>query len=302
MKRQHKVTEEEAKTRLDKLLSTLEPDYARNQVQQWIKSGHVFINNQHAKANYKCRVDEIIEWSIPQEVLLTIEPESIPLHVVYEDNYLAIINKPQGMLIHPTQQVQTNTLVNALTYHFADLSTLGGDERPGIVHRLDKDTSGIVVIAKDDRTHADLQLQFKQKTVTRIYEAIVDRMITPDNGIIQAPIGRHPTQRYKRTVTTEGREAETQFQVIKRLHFHTHVECQLLTGRTHQIRVHLDYMGHPIVGDPLYNDNPKQMVEGQALFARELHFIHPHSKELMIFQVEQPSYFANFLKKVARMS
>lgn len=298
----HKVTKEEVNIRLDKLFATLEPTYARNQIQQWIKKGYVLINDQQEKANYKCRLEDIVTWSIPEEKPIIIVPEAIPLDIVYEDEYVAIINKPKGMLIHPTEQEQTNTLVNALLYRYNTLSTLSGKERLGIVHRLDKDTSGIVVIAKDNATHAHLQKQFQAQTVTRIYEAIVEKIIDNDEGIIQAPIGRHPTQRYKRTVLSDGREAETHFKVLERFQKHTHVQCELITGRTHQIRVHFNYMNHPLVGDPLYNDNPKQIAQEQALFARELHIIHPYTNELMIFKVQQPTYFTKLLKKVATMS
>lgn len=302
MKRKHNVALEEIGIRIDKLMLKLEPSYARNQIQQWIKNGQLLVNKKQIKPNYKCKEHDQVEWTILEETPVTILPEAISLDILYEDEYLVVINKPKGMLIHPTKQVHTNTLVNGLLYHFKKLSTLSGDERPGIVHRLDKDTSGVLIIAKDNATHAHLQEQFKKQTVTRLYEAIVHGVVGPNKGIIKAPIGRHPTQRLKRMVIPEGKNAETHFVTLQRMNSYTHLHCKLVTGRTHQIRVHLDYIEHPIIGDTLYNPKQNQPLQGQALFAKEIQFIHPNTNERMTFSVAAPTYFMNLLKKLERMS
>jgi len=289
--------------RIDKLIMSYEPTYARNQIQQWIKTGHVLVNDMEVKSNYKCKENDVVEWEIPKEVPVEIFPEPLSLDVVYEDDYLIVINKEKGMLVHPTKQEQTNTLVNGLIYYYNKLSTLSGEIRPGIVHRLDRDTSGVIVIAKDDTTHSRLQKQFKQQTVKRLYEAIVYGIVEQNKGIIKAPIARHPTQRLKRIVdATRGKEAETHFQVLNRMKDYTHLQCELITGRTHQIRVHLEYMNHPIVGDTLYNVKSNQLIEGQALYAKEIELTHPHTNERMRFTVKQPTYFTELLQKLQRMS
>lgn len=302
MTHQHIVKLEEANIRLDKLLTNLDSSYSRHQVQQWIKAGLVFVDGEKGKANYKCKEGSIIQWSIPVEEEIVIQPEEIPLEILYEDNYILLVNKPTGMLVHPTKQIQTNTLVNALKYHSSTLSNLSGEERAGIVHRLDKDTSGVMIVAKDNASHEHLQQQFKQQTVRRIYEAIVDGVVSPNKGIIQAPIGRDPNQRLKRTVDPDGKEAVTHFDVLRRFNQHTHVQCELMTGRTHQIRVHMKYMNHAIIGDYLYSDKTSEFIQGQALFAKELQFIHPHTLENMTIMVEQPPYFYNLLKKLEKMA
>lgn len=296
------VSKERIGTRIDKLLLSYEPTYARNQIQAWIKKGHVLVNKTEVKANYKCKENDVIEWDVPKESPIEIIPEPVPLDIIYEDDYLIVINKAKNMLVHPTKQEQTNTLVNGLIYHYDMLSTLSGKARPGIVHRLDRDTSGVIVIAKDDSTHSDLQEQFKQQTVKRLYETIVYGVVEQNKGVIKAPIVRHPTQRLKRIVDAKGKEAETRFQVLHRMETYTHLQCELITGRTHQIRVHLDYMYHPIVGDMLYNAKQNQPVQGQALFAKEIEFTHPHTKERVRFTVRQPTYFTQLLQNLARMS
>src|SRR5699024_1995739 len=188
-----------------------------------------------------------------------------------------VINKPKGLLVHPTPTVTSMTLVNGLMYHCSQLSDIGGNERPGIVHRLDKDTSGILVIAKDNKTHEHLKNQFQTKTVKRIYEAICFGVMSHTKGVIKAPIGRNPNNRLQMAVVPSGKKAETHFRVLTKYRQHTHVECELKTGRTHQIRVHLKYMNHPIVGDEVYCRKKTNLIKGQALFAKQLGFIHPHS-------------------------
>jgi len=296
------VSKDHIGVRIDKLILSYEPTYARNQIQQWIKTGYVLVNNMEVKSNYKCKENDVIEWEIPKEEPVEIAPEPMSLDIVYEDDYIIIINKAKGMLVHPTKQEQANTLVNGLIYHYHKLSTLSGELRPGIVHRLDRDTSGVMVIAKDNTTHSRLQEQFKQHTVKRLYEAIVYGIVEQNKGVIKAPIARHPTQRLKRMVEMEGKEAETHFQVLNRMEAYTHLQCELITGRTHQIRVHLNYINHPIVGDTLYNSTSNQLIEGQALYAKEIEFIHPHTNERMRFTVKQPTYFSQLLQKLERMS
>lgn len=299
---QHLVNVKEANMRLDKLLTELEPSYSRHQVQQWIKAGLVLVDGKKEKANYKCKEGSNIQWSIPAEPQILIKAEAIPLEILYEDDYLLLVNKAKGMLVHPTKQMETNTLVNALKYHCVTLSNVSGAERPGIVHRLDKDTSGIMIVAKDNVTHEHLQQQFKQQTVRRIYEAVVHGIVSPNQGIVQAPIGRDPNQRFKRKVVTEGKDAITHFDVLQRFNDYTYVQCELKTGRTHQIRVHMSYMNHPIVGDHLYGPSNSLLTEGQALFAKELQFVHPYTKEQMTMNVEQPTYFNNLLKNLEKMA
>jgi len=294
---QHIVKEEHVGTRLDKLLTDLNEDYSRQQIQTWIKKNDVTVNGEYVKANYKCKLNDEIEWEIPSENEQTfvIHPELIPLDILYEDDYLLVLNKPKGMLVHPTQAVQSNTLVNGLKNYTGQLSNSSGDHRPGIVHRLDKDTSGLLVVAKDNHTHDQLQVQFQAQTVTRIYEAIVEGVVLHQSGIIQAPIGRNPKNRLQMAVVTEGKDAETHFQVLKRFSNHTHIACTLKTGRTHQIRVHLKYMKHPIVGDEVYG-KISDYIQGQALHAKQLSFVHPQLKQKMTFTAEPPEEFEKLLQ------
>ncbi len=296
------ANEKEVGLRLDKLLTLKNPDYSRQQVQSWIKDGHVTVNNNTQKTNYKIRESDEIVWIIPEKVERKIEPENIPLTILYEDDWLVVINKERGMLVHPTIQQTSGTLVNALMYHFQSLSNVNGEERPGIVHRLDKDTSGLIIIAKTNEVHIDLQKQFASHTVYRKYEAVVFGVVNHDHGIIDAPIGRDPHNRLRMAVTSSGKYAETHFDVIERFNQHTHVACELITGRTHQIRVHMKYMKHPIVGDPVYSRKKSKLLTSQALFAKELKFNHPVTKEELHFEVEQPSYIVsllNHLRKIA---
>ena len=298
----HQIMEEEEGTRLDKLLTNINTEYSRQQIQQWIKGNNVTVNNKIQKANYKCKDGDIIEWSIPVEQSTEIKAEPIPLDILFEDDYLLIVNKPKGMLVHPTHSVTTNTLVNGLLHHCKHLSNLSGDDRPGIVHRLDKDTSGALLIAKDNDTHEHLKKQFQERTVTRIYEAICFGIMSHSKGVIKAPIGRNPKNRLQMAVVEDGREAETHFRVLKRFQQYTYVECELKTGRTHQIRVHLKYMNHPIVGDEVYCRKKSSLIKGQALFSRELGFTHPKTGERKTFAVDQPKDFKNLLQRLENMS
>lgn len=296
------VTEKEQGDRLDKIVKHLNETYSRQQIQAWIKQKNVTVNEEVQKANYRLKSGDQIAWRIPEEKQLMIEKEDTPLDILYEDDFLLVINKPKGMLVHPTPTVKKNTLVNALKFHTSSLSDLGGEERPGIVHRLDQDTSGALVVAKDNKTHEHLKNQFKNHSVIRIYEAVVFGVIAHDKGIIKAPIGRNPKKRLEMAVVKNGKQAETHFQVLQRFKQYTHVQCELKTGRTHQIRVHMKYMNHPIVGDEVYCRKKSTLIKGQALFAKQLSFVHPYTKERLTFIVEYPPYFNNLLEKIMKIS
>jgi len=292
---EHVVKQSEENFRLDKLLVMLNEGHSRHQIQLWIKDGNVVVNGKKVKPNYKCKQDDVIMWHIAEKKPITIDAEPIALSIIYEDESVIVLNKPKGMLVHPTQTVQSGTLVNALKYHSPQLSTVSGAERPGIVHRLDQFTSGIMVVCKDDMTHEHLKRQFQQKAVTRMYEAIVYGTIAHDKGVIKAPIGRDPNNRLRMGVVSNGKEAETRFRVLGRSNDYTHVQCQLITGRTHQIRVHMKYLSHPIVGDTVYSRKKTKDIEEQALFARTLGFIHPKTEAYVEFSVAQPTEFVNLL-------
>lgn len=297
----HTVTEEQQKMRLDKLLSEINPDRSRSQIQTWIGKAHVFINGEPAKANYKCQSGDEISWSIPEIEMLSIEPEDIPLDIVYEDSDLLVVNKPKGMVVHPSAGHQSGTLVHALLHHCNDLSGINGVERPGIVHRIDKDTSGLLLVAKNDSTHVALSEQLSNKEIKRKYEAIVHGEIAHESGMIDAPIGRDPKDRQKMAVADKGKPAVTNFKVLKRFPDYTYVECQLETGRTHQIRVHMRYIGFPLVGDPKYGPRKTLDVQGQALHAKLLGFVHPSSGEWMEFEAEAPQVFQDVLAQIEKM-
>ncbi|SHF49942.1 RluA family pseudouridine synthase [Ornithinibacillus halophilus] len=289
------VEEQNSKKRIDKLLSDINPDQSRSQVQDWISKGLVTVNGNVVKANHKCHLGDKVEWSIPEVQPLEIEAENIPLDVVYEDSDVIVVNKPKGMVVHPSVGHPNGTLVNALLYHCDDLSGINGVERPGIVHRIDKDTSGLLVAAKNDVAHKRLADQLSNKTIERRYEALVHGVIEHDTGMIDAPIGRDPKDRQRMGIVENGRNAITHFRVIKRYQKYTHVECQLETGRTHQIRVHMRYIGFPLVGDPKYGPRKTLDTNGQALHAKVLGFKHPKTNEELYFEVEPPAYFNDLL-------
>lgn len=302
MKNLEKVTKQEIGMRLDKFLTLKNPQNSRQEIQSWIKNGNVLVNGFVKKANYKVTIFDEIVWKIPQEVKPNIEPENIPLEIIYEDDYILVINKERGMIVHPTVHKTSGTLVNALLYYSNKLSNFSGDERPGIVHRLDKDTSGVMVIAKTNEAHEHLQNQFMTNTVYRKYEAVVYGMINHNHGIIDAPIGRDPNNRFKRTVISNGRNAKTKFNVIEHFNQYTHVACELITGRTHQIRVHMQYLNNPIIGDPIYSNIKTSLLSNQALYAKELKFTHPGTKEYLTFKIEQPIYIKTLLDKLRKMT
>ena len=283
--------------RLDKALADL-TTLSRSQANEEIKKGTVLVNGKAAKAKYAVKVGDVITYEIPEDEILDYEAEDIPLDIIYEDEDVAVINKPQGMVVHPSAGHTSGTLVNALMYHIEDLSTINGVVRPGIVHRIDKDTSGLLMIAKNDTSHKALAEELKDKKSLRKYLAIVHGNLPNDRGMIEAPIGRSEKDRKKQAVTAKGKEAVTRFQVLERFGNYTLVELTLETGRTHQIRVHMAYIGHPVAGDPLYG--PRKTLKGQRQFlhARTLGFTHPRTGEVMTFTAEAPAIFQERLEEL----
>lgn len=296
------ISQQNVGERIDKLLVRLNPDITRSQIQRWITDKNVTVNDVPVKPNYKCQLNDQIKWKVPEKKPLALTPEPIPLSIIYEDCDLLIINKPANMVVHPSKMHPTGTLVNALLHHVKQLSTIGGEHRPGIVHRLDKDTSGLLVIAKNDETHQMLAQQLQDRTMERIYEAIVEGDVDHDEGVIDAPIGRNPQHRVQMAIVDSGKAAVTHFNVIKRYAAHTHLACRLTTGRTHQIRVHLSYINHPIVGDPIYNERHHQQGQKLALFSKKLSFEHPHNKEWLTFEIDTPESFKHTLSDIEKRS
>lgn len=283
--------------RLDKVCSEIFSDYSRSQIKQLLDGGNITVNGKTEKAKYKVKSGDVIRLEEPETKTLELRPENIPLDIVYEDDDVIVINKPQGMVVHPAPGHDEHTLVNALLYH-CPLSTINGTFRPGIVHRIDKDTSGLLMVAKNDKAHRSLAKQLKNKTNIREYVALVHGRIAEDEGTINAPIGRSLKDRKKQAVVKDGRNAVTHFEVLKRYRDYTFVKCILETGRTHQIRVHMKYIGHPLVGDPLYG--PKKTIKGngQFLHAGKLGFVHPTTEKLLIFEAPLPKIFQECLEKL----
>lgn len=286
--------------RLDVFLVGKKTPFSRAHIQRWIAGGAVLVNAQREKANHKLCAGDRVEICLPDVQESEILPEPIPLDVLYEDQDIIVLNKARGMVVHPAAGAASGTLVHALLYHCKDLSGINGVIRPGIVHRLDKDTSGVMVAAKQDAAHVDLAEQIRLKTAHRIYQAIVCGKIAEENGVIHAPIGRHPTERKKMAVVPSGKEASTSFRVIERFPLHTLVECRLKTGRTHQIRVHMAYIGHPLLGDPKYGRKSSFAIEGQALHSCALELTHPRTKERMRFTAEMPQDMQDVLQVLRR--
>ncbi|SDL76192.1 RluA family pseudouridine synthase [Sediminibacillus halophilus] len=296
----HTVQADQIGLRIDKLLADVNEDASRSQVQEWIKEGLVYVDGSQVKSNHKCLEGEKISWEVPEPGELEITAEDIPLSIVYEDSSLLVVNKPKGMVVHPSAGHHTGTMVNALLYHCNDLSGINGVIRPGIVHRIDKDTTGLLVVAKNDQAHLSLAEQLKDKTMSRKYQAIVHGDIQHEYGTIDAPLGRDPKDRQKQAVVRDGRSAVTHFQVIDRFGSFTHVECVLETGRTHQIRVHMKYIGHPLAGDPKYGPRKTLDIEGQALHAGLLGFSHPQTGEWMEFEAPLPDELQTILAKLRK--
>jgi len=293
------VHEEHKGERIDKYLTAVEADWSRTQVQQWIKEDRVLVNGNAVKANYKVQDGDAVSVHVPEPEPLDVTAEPMDLDIYYEDQDVLVVNKPRGMVVHPAPGHLTGTLVNGLMAHCDDLSGINGVMRPGIVHRIDKDTSGLLMVAKNDMAHESLVNQLVNKTVTRKYTALVHGVIPHDHGTIDAPIGRDKKDRQSMTVTREnGKHAVTHFEVIERFDDFTVVECQLETGRTHQIRVHMKYIDFPLAGDPKYG--PKKTVDfnGQVLHAGVLGFDHPRTGEYVEFEAPLPDDMKNLLDKI----
>lgn len=283
--------------RIDKyLLDKL--DISRNKIQKLINDNNILVNGKSVKASYIVRVDDLIECDFLYKEKIDILPEDIPLDIVYEDDDLLVVNKPSGMVVHPAVGNYSHTLVNALMYHCNNLSQVNGVIRPGIVHRIDADTSGLLLVAKNDMAHVDLAKQISEKSVKREYIALVDGVIKEDTATIDAPIGRDVKNRKKMCVTADNsKDAITNIRVIERYKNSTLITCSLLTGRTHQIRVHMNYIGHSVINDPVYGS--KKLVDplfGQMLHARKIGFVHPRTHEYMEFSCEPPEKFLNILE------
>lgn len=290
-----KLTIDSAMTgRIDKELAHHLTTVSRSQLQKWIEDGNVTVNGEPVKPKYKLAVGDkvVVQPEKPQKIDL--EPENIPLDIVYEDDDVIVVNKPQGMVVHPAPGHPNHTLVNALLYH-SPLSTIKGEFRPGIVHRIDKDTSGLLMIAKNDLAHRSLAAQLKAKTNEREYVALVHGVIKEERGTIDAPLGRSKKDRKKQAVVEDGRHAVTHFKVLERFQHYTLVSCRLETGRTHQIRVHMKYIGHPLAGDPLYGPRKTLPSNGQYLHARLLGFKHPRTGKQMTFTSPLPEYFQKMI-------
>ncbi|SDI66912.1 RluA family pseudouridine synthase [Natribacillus halophilus] len=284
------VMEGEDNERIDQRLAR-DMDVSRTAIQQWITSGDVQVNGKEIKSNYKCRTGDIIEVVPPPEASpLTAQPEAIPLDIRYEDDDVLVVNKERGMVVHPAAGHASGTLVNALLHHTDALSDVNGALRPGIVHRLDKDTSGLIVVAKTNDAHEHLAKQLQTRSLTRLYIALVHGNVSHDEGTIEAPIGRDQQQRQKMAVTNvNAKEAVTHFSVLERFSEHTLVRCRLETGRTHQIRVHMTYIGHSLVADPKYGRSRSSPLAGQALHAETLAFIHPRQQEKRTLTASLPA-------------
>ena len=295
------VSEENSGVRLDKyLVETLE-GFTRSAVQKIIDGGGAEVNGLALSKNYKLRCGDKITVTVPDAKPLEVLPENIPLDIVYEDSDLLVVNKPKGMVVHPASGNYEGTLVNALMYHCkGSLSGINGVIRPGIVHRIDKNTSGLLIVAKNDLAHLGLASQIKDHSFTRAYEAVVYGNVKEESGTVNEPIGRSVKDRKKMAVTLKNsKAATTHYKVIKRYDGFTHIRCELETGRTHQIRVHMAYIGHPVAGDEVYG--PKKVIKGlngQCLHAKQIGFVHPRSGKYMEFESELPPYFTSFLNKL----
>ena len=287
--------------RIDKILTKKLSDFSRTQVQLFIQNGCVKVNDKVIKASYKVELNDCIEIHIPEPENTDVLAEDIPLDIVYEDQDVIVVNKPTGMIVHPSSGIYTGTLVNALLHHCHDLSGINGIMRPGIVHRIDKETSGLLMVAKNDMSHQNLSQQLQEHSVVRRYWALVHGLIPHEFGRIEAPIGRDPNDRQKMTCTDKNaKEAITNFKVLERFKDMTLVECRLETGRTHQIRVHMQYIGHPVYGDPQYGLKRDDNTYGQYLHAKVLGFVHPKTNEDMYFESELPDFFQEKLDELRK--
>ncbi len=286
--------------RLDKCISGFLSELTRSYIQKIIKDGSVFVNDVTAKANYRVKTDDSVRFIIPDAAEPDIRAQNIPLDILYEDKDILIINKPKGMVVHPAAGHYEGTVVNAVMYHCkGELSGINGVMRPGIVHRIDKDTTGSLIICKNDETHNKVAELLKKHDITRRYRAIVCGRINDDSGTVDAPIGRHPTDRKKMAIKADGKRAVTHYRVLERFDKYTYVECELETGRTHQIRVHMASIGHPLLGDTVYsNHKSPYKLEGQALHAMTIGLKHPRNGEYIEVNAPLPEYFEELLRKL----
>ncbi len=290
--------------RLDRVLDILLKDYTRSHLKKLIEDGCVTVNGKTVKASYKVRAGEELSLILPDLKEPDILPEEIPLSVVYEDEDMLVVNKPQGMVVHPAPGNYTGTLVNALLAHCGDsLSGINGEKRPGILHRIDKDTSGLLLVAKNDMAHQSLAEQIKEHSLTRAYLALCHGGFKEESGKVRLPIGRHPVDRKKMTVTyRNSKEAVTNYKVLEQIGSYSLVECRLETGRTHQIRVHMSHLGHPIVGDPVYGVKKENFsLNGQLLHAYQVGFLHPRTGEYLEFSSPLPEHFEKVLKRLRNL-
>ncbi len=300
------VEKEDAGKRIDAFVATADlpcdeglPELSRSFVQKMIEDGNITVCGQTVKNNYKVKDGDVISMVYTEPQDPEIVAEDIALDIVYEDDDIIVINKPRGMVVHPAPGNYSGTLVNALMFHCGELSDINGVKRPGIVHRIDKDTTGLLVVAKNNKAHHSLTEQLKTHTVARTYYAVVEGVIRENSGTIDAPCGRHPVDRKKMCVnTSNGKHAVTHFKVIERFEKCTYVECRLETGRTHQIRVHMSYIGHPVTGDPMYGIKNNRGMTGQALHAGRLELIHPSTGELVKFEALVPADFSELLNRL----
>lgn len=295
------ITAEESGERIDALLAHALPSLSRSQVQKLLEQGMVTLNGRELKKNFRCSAGEGYEVLLPEPAELPLIPQNIPLDVVYEDEDLIVVNKARGLVVHPAPGHPDGTLVNALLWHCGDsLSGIGGQRRPGIVHRIDKDTSGLLIVAKNDFAHQGLSAQLADHSLCREYEALVRGNFKQDSGTIDKPIGRHPIDRKRMAVTEKNsKPAVTHWQLLASYRGYSHILCRLETGRTHQIRVHMASIGHPLLGDFTYGaPSPEKGLEGQCLHARRLRFVHPRTGEHILLETELPAYFMDVLARL----
>ena len=295
------IEDEQAGERIDKFLSDALSDLSRSYIQKLIKEEQVTVNQKVVKANYKLNAGDELKLEEPELKEPDIVPEDIPLDILYEDSDLLIVNKPKGMVVHPSAGHYSGTLVNALMHYCKDdLSGINGVMRPGIVHRIDMNTTGSLLVCKNDFTHNDIAEQLKEHSITRVYHAIVHGVVKDDEGTIDAPIGRHPVDRKKMSINHKnGKEAVTHYKVLQRFHNYTYIECRLETGRTHQIRVHMASIGHPLLGDVVYGPaKAPAKLQGQTLHAKIIGIKHPRTSEYLEVDAPLPEYFLNLLKKL----
>jgi len=299
------VMEEQEGERLDKFLSIIYPDTSRSFFQKLIKDNGVLVNQKSEKASYRMNFEDVVTIHFPDAVETTIEPEDIPLDILYEDDDLLIVNKPKGMVVHPSAGHYSGTLVNAIMYHCKDsLSGINGEIRPGIVHRIDMDTTGSLIVCKNDNSHVNIAEQIKVHSVNRVYEGIVYGNVKEDEGTIEGAIGRHPVERKKMAINEKnGKPAITHYKVLERFGNYTYMQFKLETGRTHQIRVHMSSIGHPLIGDTLYSSGKCSFKNlcGQTLHAKTIGFIHPSTGEYVEVQAPLPEYFEKLLSQLKNM-